>query len=183
MKRARTVVLTALATLILLVAGALVVAFTGAINVAASQGRLPGVDWYLEITSDHSIEARAEDITPPAFNDAMRREGLEHYHEMCVGCHGAPGIDPDEIGQGLNPPPPDLTIPRDEPAEDFWVVKNGIRMTGMPAFGATHSDEAIWNITAFLQELPTLTADQYAQQVAAQGLELHREEHEHGEEH
>jgi mono/diheme cytochrome c family protein len=83
---------------------------------------------------------------------------------MCVGCHGAPGKDPSEIGKGLRPRPPDLAkaaLQLDK-GELFWIVKNGIKMAGMPAFGATHRDRTIWNIVGFVQEqLPNLTAEQY----------------------
>jgi mono/diheme cytochrome c family protein len=81
---------------------------------------------------------------------------------MCVGCHGAPGKDPSEIGNGLRPRPPDLAkaaLQLDK-GELFWIVKNGIKMAGMPAFGATHRDRTIWNIVGFVQEqLPNLTAE------------------------
>jgi len=82
---------------------------------------------------------------------------------MCAGCHGAPGQDPEAMGQGLNPPPPDLAESALEwsPAELFWVTKNGIKMTGMPAWGATHDDDAIWPVVAFLTKLPDLDAAQY----------------------
>ena len=77
---------------------------------------------------------------------------------MCVSCHGAPGVDASEAGDGLNPPAPDLTLPRVQKRTDgelFWLVQNGIRMTGMPAFGTTHKDEEIWKIVAFVRRLPS----------------------------
>jgi hypothetical protein len=67
-----------------------------------------------------------------------------------------------EMARGLYPRAPELrrrTHP--DPAEDFWVVKHGIKMTGMPAWGVTHSDELLWDVVAFLQKLPELTAEQY----------------------
>jgi mono/diheme cytochrome c family protein len=91
------------------------------------------------------------------------KAGLEGYRTLCVGCHGAPGVDPSPIGDGLNPPAPDLTLARVQERSDgelFWLVQNGIRMTGMPAFGPTHREEQIWEIVAFLRHLPELTPEE-----------------------
>ena len=82
---------------------------------------------------------------------------------MCVTCHGAPGVDASEAGEGLNPPAPDLTTGKVQKRTDgelFWLVQSGIRMTGMPAFGPTHKDEEIWKIVAFLRRLPALSPDE-----------------------
>jgi mono/diheme cytochrome c family protein len=82
---------------------------------------------------------------------------------MCVTCHGAPGVDPSEAGQGLNPPAPDLTLAKVQARSDgelFWIIQNGIRMTGMPAFGPTHKEQAIWRMVAFVRHLPELSKDE-----------------------
>ncbi len=75
----------------------------------------------------------------------------------------APGQEPEAAGQGLNPKPPDLaeSAARMTPAELFWVTKNGIKMTGMPAWGATHDDASIWPVVAFLTALPSLDEAAY----------------------
>jgi cytochrome c len=88
---------------------------------------------------------------------------LRFYNEACVYCHGAPGKDPTDIGKGLNPEPPYLpdVVARWSSAEPFWIAKNGIRMTGMPAFGSTHKDEEIWKVVAFVQRLPMVTEGDY----------------------
>jgi hypothetical protein len=77
---------------------------------------------------------------------------------------GAPGKDPTAIGKGLNPEPPYLpyVAARWSSAELFWIAKNGIRMTGMPAFGSTHKDEEIWKVVAFVQRLPKVSEEEYA---------------------
>ena len=63
-------------------------------------------------------------------------------------------MPPTDVSQGLLPSPPDLlsAARQNEPAEVFWIVKNGVKMTGMPAFGKTQSDEQIWAIAAFLHK-------------------------------
>jgi mono/diheme cytochrome c family protein len=102
---------------------------------------------------------------------------LPEYRENCVTCHGAPGVDASEIGEGLNPPPPDLTLPRVQARPDgelFWIVSNGIRTTGMPAFGPTHKPEEIWKLVALLRHLPELSAEeQKALKGPAEGAEDH----------
>jgi mono/diheme cytochrome c family protein len=169
----RTLV-TVLVVLVVLAAGAIVVAYSGVVDVSAMRSDPGPVEWFLVTTRHHSIESRIEGIEVPPLDDpAAVAEGLEHYHEMCVTCHGAPGVEPSEIGKGLNPMPPDLTrkeLDDEEAAEFFWVVANGIRMTGMPAFGATHTDQQIWHIVAFLRQLPELSPEDYAARVAAAGL-------------
>ena len=81
---------------------------------------------------------------------------------MCSGCHLAPGMKRTEISQGLYPRAPELRRGSHlTPAEEFWVVKHGIKMTGMAAWGVTHDDDLLWDIVAFLRKLPELSADQY----------------------
>jgi mono/diheme cytochrome c family protein len=168
--------LTVVIVLAILLAGAVVVAYSGIVEVSAVGSQSGIVDWFLETTRDRSVDSRAEKIAVPDLGDPARlTEGLEHYHTMCATCHGAPGLDASEIGQGLNPTPPNLTRHRfagERAAEAFWIIQNGIRMTGMPAFGPTHTDEQIWDIVAFLRKMHELTPEQYAQMVSAAGLPL-----------
>ena len=82
---------------------------------------------------------------------------------MCEECHGAPGVERSEMGKGLYPRGPKLlwAAKEDSPSELFWITKNGIKMTGMPAFGPTHSDEEIWAIVAFVKKLPGIDSAFY----------------------
>src|SRR5206468_7122711 len=105
--------------------------------------------------------------------------GLDHYRENCVVCHGAPGVEMGEAGKGLNPPPPFLDSPAVQGRTDgqmFWIVKNGIRMTGMPAWGPTHKDEEIWQMVAFMRHLPQLTGAEKAKLQPAEEAEQHHKE-------
>lgn len=165
-----TAVITFLATLVVAGLVAIGVARSGLVDVAATAPSLPGVPWLMETTRDHSVARHARGIVAPADIDdpARRQRGLVHYAHMCAGCHGAPGVKESPVGQGLEPPPPELARGhpgRAHPERTFWVVKHGIRMTGMPAFGKTHSDAEVWDLVAFLRELPTLSAQDYARQV------------------
>lgn len=157
---AKTVAILLLATVIALLS----FAYSGAYDVSATQadGRL--LRWLLVTLRDRSIERRAANIAVPPLNDPdLIQEGFEHYHAMCTGCHLAPGMEASEIRQGLNPPPPILAqvVPHTSPAQLFWVIKHGVKMSGMPAWGASHSDQMIWAIVAFLERLPTMTPAQY----------------------
>lgn len=151
------------ALVLLLIAAGAVVA-TGAFDVAAT--RPPGtIEKRLAgMTLDRSVAKRAPDRkNPVAPSPEVFARGLRGYKEMCVTCHGAPGVDPSEAGQGLNPPAPDLTLAKVQARSDgelFWIIQNGIRMTGMPAFGPTHKEQAIWRMVAFVRHLPELSKDE-----------------------
>jgi len=142
-------------------------AYSGIYDVSAGSSHSGMVNWLLSTTSHASIERRAKDIEVPNLDDDLARAGVNDFNGMCAGCHGAPGRDPEAMGQGLNPPPPNLAESAAEmsPAELFWVTKNGIKMTGMPAWGATHDDDAIWPVVALMTRLPELNASQYQELV------------------
>ena len=179
-----------LTTLIIAVAVALLVivgyAYSGLYDVSASSSHSGFVDWLLSTTSHASIERHAGDIEAPDLDDeALVLAGINDFNSMCAGCHGAPGKDPEAMGQGLNPPAPDLAEEAAEltPAELFWVTKNGIRMTGMPAWGATHDDESIWPVVAFMTRLPDLDESAYQELLASAEGQGHHAENAAGEEH
>ncbi len=152
--------------------GGLALVYSGMINVAATNPHSALTDWLLSTASDQSIHYQAKGIIAPPLNDPkIITEGFEHYREMCVGCHLAPGVKSSEIRKGLMPQPPKLQEAAEEwtLAELFWVIKNGIKMTGMPAWGPTHSDKKIWAMAAFVKQLPKMTPAQYKAMDAAAG--------------
>jgi mono/diheme cytochrome c family protein len=156
------VILAAGALLIAVVAAALVC--MGSFDVAADKPHSQPVFWLMDTVRERSVAARAADITVPSdLADAKRiSSGAAQYDEMCSFCHLAPGMKRTEISRGLYPRAPELRRKSElTPAEQFWVVKHGLKMTGMPAWGVTHNDELLWDVVAFLQKLPELTADQY----------------------
>ena len=155
---------------VMVLLGVIGFAYSGLYDVSASSSHSGFVDWLLSTTSHASIERRADEIEVPDLdNEDLVLAGINDFDSMCVGCHGAPGKDPEAMGQGLNPPAPDLAEEAAEmtPAELFWVTRNGIRMTGMPAWGATHDDESIWPVVAFMTRLPELDASAYQELLAA----------------
>lgn len=184
-----------------LVAGALLVLvgaaaagiYAGLYNIAADVPHTQPVYWLFEAVRDRSIAAGARDVVVPNdLNDPNRiSRGAGQYADMCSGCHLAPGMKRTEISRGLYPRAPELRRKTDlTPAEQFWIVKHGVKMTGMPAWGVTHEDELLWDVVAFVRKLPELTPDQYETLVknAPKHGELMQEmemggEHEHNGEH
>jgi len=154
------------AAVIILVIGAVAVAYSGVYNVAAGAPELGILQWLLSTTMQHSVKSHAQRITAPVeLTDQQVRDGLRIYRETCVYCHGAPQQDPGDIGKGLNPKAPYLpdTIGRWTSAQVFWIIKNGIKMTGMASYSDALKDDEIWNLVAFVQRLPELTPAQYKQ--------------------
>jgi len=154
----------AVAVIVIVIACGLAFVYSGIYTVAATYPDWGPVTWLLRTTVDRSVQRHAAHIPVPRLDDPdLLRTGFQHYREMCVECHGAPGVPIGDAGQGLNPRPPELVKSAGDwaPKELFWITKYGVRMTGMPAWGVTHSDEKIWNIVAFLRRLPKLTAAEY----------------------
>ncbi len=136
--------------------------YSGVYNVAASQPDNALVAWLLSSVREASVEGRIEDIEVPDLTSLnMRLAGIRDFDELCAACHTPPGRLDSPVARGLNPPPPDLTEEEGSPQEFFWITKNGIKMTGMPAWGATRDDREIWPVIAFLQDLPGLDAAGY----------------------
>ena len=159
--------LTIIGALAIIVAvAALVFFFGGFYSIAATYEDNPAVAWALIHVRQASISHHATDMPPQSLSDAATiRAGAKAFSDRgCVNCHGGPGVQWSKFSEGLNPGPPDLkdvvgTLP---PNELFWVVKNGIRMTGMPSFGAIGApDQELWSIVAFLKQLPSVTDADY----------------------
>ena len=152
------------ATLVVLVGGLLLFIYSGEYNVAATQPHYAPVRWALNTTMVNSVRDHAEHVEVPSLEDsALIRRGFSHFEQMCVMCHGAPGVPRGAVGKGLRPVPPELAdvVPRWSSAELFWIVKHGIKMSGMPAWGITHEDERLWAIVAFLRVLPETSPAEY----------------------
>jgi mono/diheme cytochrome c family protein len=156
-----TAIVTVVVLLVAEVLIALAVAYSGVVDVAASKPEGAVASWFLSTTLDHSVSRHAQVISPDLAR-ADLAEGAEHYAAMCAFCHGGPGHPPGEISRGFNPPPPDLAESGDLTAgEIYWILDNGIKMTGMPAFGKTHTPEQLTSMTAFVKKLPAMTPDEY----------------------
>ena len=154
----------ALGVLVLLALIGLFVVYTGAYNVAATEEHASLTRWAFDTTFHNSVEHRAEEIVAPeTVTPAMIAAGAAEYKSMCQHCHAGPGVERASWASGMRPKPPHLTeaAAEWEPEEVFWIIKHGVKMTGMPAFGPTHDDQTLWSIAAFVKELPAMTPERY----------------------
>ena len=157
---------------VLLGLGGLAYLLSGGYDIAATSPHWTVTRRLLSNTMDRSVERHAREIVVTVEGDSSQlRAGFDHYSEMCVECHSSPGAQPTEIARGLNPKPPNLTKLSDEwsDAQLFWIVKNGVKMSGMPASGPTHSDEEIWNIVRAVKKLPGMSAQEYEMMTSSGG--------------
>ncbi|SMN16645.1 Cytochrome c family protein [uncultured Candidatus Thioglobus sp.] len=153
--------------------------FSGSYNVAATDEHWDITTKLLELVRDRSVHSASENIIVPELNDIeMISNGAKNYDAMCVQCHLAPGAPKTELNQALYPKPPTFHKNDDKhkhsPAETFWAIKNGFKMTGMPAWGEFHTEQQLWEMTAFLQELKGMSADRYFELVG-EGGHSHKE--------
>ena len=152
-----------LITLLLLAFGGMAFMHSGMYNVAATDPHLPFVESMMHSTMHASVETNAAGIEAPDLDsDRMIQAGATAYDQLCAACHLKPGLESTVLRAGLNPLPPSFSSPTHRrPAEQFWIIKNGVKMTGMPAWGVTHQDQELWEIVAFLQQLPELSQAEY----------------------
>lgn len=151
------------ATLGLLCVGAVAFLWSGRYNIAADDHHSVIVLAALEKLRERSIAHRASGIEVPDLQDPLKVvDGADRYAKLCVGCHLAPGVTASEIRPGLYPHPPNLAQGKVLDAQRaFWVIKHGIKMSAMPAWGKTLSDAEIWELVAFLRKLPDMSGTTY----------------------
>ncbi|MEQ9620126.1 MAG: cytochrome c [Deltaproteobacteria bacterium] len=172
---------TILVLVILFIAAFFVYIYSGTYNIAATVPHSEAAKWVFNTMKIYSVKKHAEDIEPPKLDDEkLVKTGFSHYDDMCAGCHGAPGSEPAE---SFNPAPPALAerVSEFSPAELFWIIKNGIKMTAMPEFGSTHSEDELWGIVAFTVKLPDISPDEY--KGMQEESEHTQHEHNHQREH
>ncbi len=136
------------------VVGAIVL-FTGVYNMAASIPHTAIGLWVVETGKVKSIQAHAKGITAPDFTDKLVADGAPNYGINCSMCHGpSAGTDGAPFIKGMYPEPPNMSTlaVKYSPSELFWIAKNGLKMTGMPAVGSHVSDDQLWTIVAYLEK-------------------------------
>ena len=140
------------------------VVFLGGYNVAASSDHWGVTRWLLRSVRDASIALRRpEAVLPPLFDEQAIRLAAGHYADECETCHSAPGRPVSALGLSLTPAPPYYAgLAQDHtPEELFWIVKHGIKMTGMPAWPAQSRDDEVRAMVALLERLPAMSAGEY----------------------
>lgn len=163
---------TAFVVIILMVLAAFagIFIYMGIYNIGADAPHSRFVTMTLTELRERAIEHHSRDIRPPAdLNSAARiSAGAGLYNEMCTGCHLGPGVEKSEMSQGLYPPAPELARTTDRsPAQQFWIIKHGVKLSAMPAWGKTHDDQLIWDMVAFLRQLPKMSPGQYQAAVSS----------------
>jgi mono/diheme cytochrome c family protein len=145
------------------VIGAMLFIESGYYNIGADDHHTKLVLTLIEELRERSIGARADTLDLRYVEDPGKiAAGAQHYAALCVGCHLAPGVTKSEIRPGLYPHPPSLA---QEDLHDgrraFWIIKHGIKMSAMPAWGKALDDEAIWDVVSFVRKMPDMTPETY----------------------
>ncbi len=178
--------------------GALGVLYSGWYPMGADVPHNRLTYWALETLRERSIARATRNIkVPPLDEPQMLLAGGADYNDMCTSCHLKPGKTESEFTLGLYPQPPNLALSAEahghahgdadasdaaaSAARQFWIIKHGIKASGMAAFGKTHDDARIWAMVAFLQKLPTLNEVQYQILTARSPTDLGHEDHEAAE--
>lgn len=111
---------------------------------------------------DMAIPVRYKTLKSPVATDAsVIHDGMAHWADHCATCHANNGSGDTMYGRGMYPRPPDMRLADTQGMSDgelYYTIKNGVRLTGMPAFGeAGDSDVDSWKLVAFIRHLPKLT--------------------------
>lgn len=145
-------------------AGGAIFIISGVYNVAARHEHWSITNWLLIVVRDRSIAAAAREIPVPDLADGNLADlGAEHYRAACASCHGIPGQGPGPVYQNMLPAPPDLVSAYEDynSRELFWIIYNGLKFTGMPAWPGDGRDDEVWTLVAFLDRLRRHGADSY----------------------
>jgi mono/diheme cytochrome c family protein len=153
------------ALLLAAAAGGAAFVLSGVYDVSATEQHTQPVYWLLNETMRRSVKRRSADIAVPPLDDpAILARGVEIYREHCVQCHGAPGVAPEPFALGMTPLPANLALTAREwkdPADLYWTVKYGIKMSGMPAWSFRLSEDDLWAVVAFVNRLPAIGPSDY----------------------
>jgi mono/diheme cytochrome c family protein len=169
MKKAVAILLVAA---LLALAGAAAFVRLGLYDISATTPHTGPVYRLLEVTMRHSVAARAAGIEAPPLREPARLSlGAACYRVHCVQCHGGPGVAQDAVGKSLQPLPGPLVdaARRWTPPEIYWIVRHGIKMSGMPAWELRLTDAELWAVTAFVDQLAELSPQAYSRAVAEPG--------------
>ncbi len=137
-------------------------------DVSANTQHLLPTYQLLQTVMHYSVKRRTTEIAARAPDEDTQKLGATVYLKNCVQCHGAPGVAPEAFANALQPLPGPLVDARRrwDPEDLYWITRNGIKMSGMPAWEYRLSDEELWAVVAFIDRLPTLSVPQFAAMAA-----------------
>jgi cytochrome c553 len=145
--------------------GGFIVAASGVIPIKASSGHWPITEWFLRFSMKRSLATHSLTLKVPGnlADRSLVTKGAGYYEVGCRSCHGEPGMPQPRIAAHMLPTPPDLAprIRDSDPKKLFYVVKHGMKFTGMPAWPSPQRDDEVWAVVAFLLEYPQLDATAY----------------------
>ena len=149
--------------------GALLFAWSGIYNVAASRDHVGITTAFLELALRSSVRTHSLGIDPPPLDDGQLAQlatlGAAHFASGCAPCHGSPLAATNPPFENMLPAPPSLSNAAEEwtDAQLFWIVKNGFKFTGMPAWPAAERNDEVWAVVAFLKRYSDLDAREYGE--------------------
>lgn len=152
------------AALLALVMAGLALAWSGLVPIAASSGHWAITDWFLHWTMQNSARTYSAFQTPETVRDDTGLvSAAGHFRQACQVCHGAPGVPPSPAMQAATPPAPNLarTGVRYSDRELFWIVRHGVKYTGMPAWPRAGRDDEVARLVGFIRRLPKMSAGDY----------------------
>lgn len=164
--RTKTIIATLAVGLAAGVAGAGAIVYSGIYDISATEQHTGPVYRLIDFAMRRAVILRSASIEVPDLSQADRlRSGFAHYRAHCLECHGAPGVAPRGVAMGMTPAPANLVSTAREwhAAEIYWVVRNGIKMSGMPAWQYRMEDREIWDIVAFVKQMPSMSPQTFAQ--------------------
>ena len=163
--RYKAILLTLAGAVAVLAIGGVAFIGSGIYNIGADDHHTKIVLAIIEQLRDRSIAARSKSIEAHYVEDPQRIAlGAQRYAALCVGCHLAPGITRSDVRQGLYPHPPNLAQEDIQQAQrTYWIIKHGIKMSAMPAWGKTLDDDTIWDVVAFVRKMPNMAPETYQQ--------------------
>lgn len=154
----------ALAAMMAIMLLALAVGWSGAVNVAASSGHWAVTDWFLHWVMRNSVKTRSYWQAPERPSDPTGLvSAAGHFAASCAACHGAPGVGPSPVLRAATPPAPDLAVKAHawEDRHLFWILKHGVKFSGMPAWPAPARDDEVRRMVAFVRRLPGMAPAEY----------------------
>lgn len=150
---------------LVLISGGGAFVYLGVYNVSALEQHTLPVYRLLQYAMRRAVAVRNDAVVPPLDELDWQGRGLRLYEAHCEQCHGNPGVAPASFSLGMVPAPTAIqAIGRDRsPGDIYWVIKHGIKMTGMPAWDYRLGEADIWQVVAYIRHMPTLTVDDYRQ--------------------
>jgi cytochrome c553 len=137
---------------------------SGVVSITASSGHWTITARILDFAKVRAVATQSLGIQAPSLDDeTLLLRGASHYENACSLCHGRPGESPPPMMAAMTPPPPRLTdrLARYSREELFFIVKHGIKFTGMPAWPVEQREDEVWAVVSFLQRMPGLDIMEY----------------------